>query len=252
MPLENPQFISDLVKTNPANSDNAGQGAAHLRILKDALLKSFPQIAGEVELSHEAINQLPQDIIDTAEEKANQAKLDIAGTDPDNAGNVDNNLTELRGLIDALRTEFDDFLNDYSQRDFVDEALQKAFPVGSPFISFTNATNPKDLLGFGTWVAEAKGRLLLGAGSGTDSRGETLSFTAGATGGAYKHKLIKDELPAVKLKIEGKVFVPESFGGYDSGPGHVPRTVYTEAMGKDVPHNITQPYLVAYIWRRTA
>ena len=59
MPLENPQFISDLVKTNPANSDNAGQGAAHLRILKDALLKSFPQIAGEVELSHEAINQLP-------------------------------------------------------------------------------------------------------------------------------------------------------------------------------------------------
>jgi len=57
---------------------------------------------------------------------------------------------------------------------FVQAALQALYPVGSIYSS-TVSTNPNTLFGFGTWVAYASGRVLIGDGGG---------FTAGATGGS--------------------------------------------------------------------
>lgn len=57
---------------------------------------------------------------------------------------------------------------------FVQAALQLLYPIGSIYSS-TVSTNPGTLFGFGTWVAYAAGRVLLGDGGG---------YTAGSTGGS--------------------------------------------------------------------
>lgn len=57
---------------------------------------------------------------------------------------------------------------------FVQAALQALYPIGSIYSS-TVSTNPNTLFGFGTWVAYAAGRVMIGNGGG---------FTAGATGGS--------------------------------------------------------------------
>lgn len=53
-----------------------------------------------------------------------------------------------------------------------------AWPVGSVFLSVVN-TSPATLLGFGTWVALAAGRMLVGFDSG-DTDFDTLEETGGA------------------------------------------------------------------------
>jgi hypothetical protein len=57
---------------------------------------------------------------------------------------------------------------------FVQAALQALYPIGSIYSS-TVSTNPGTLFGFGTWVAYAAGRVMVGNGGG---------FTAGDTGGS--------------------------------------------------------------------
>lgn len=57
---------------------------------------------------------------------------------------------------------------------FVQDALALLYPIGSIYSS-TVSTNPGTLFGFGTWVAYAAGRVLLGNGGG---------FSAGTTGGS--------------------------------------------------------------------
>lgn len=58
---------------------------------------------------------------------------------------------------------------------FVQAALQALYPIGSIYSS-TVSTNPGTLFGFGTWVAYAAGRVLIGTDGST--------YTPGATGGS--------------------------------------------------------------------
>src|SRR6185312_8862519 len=44
MPLETATYVDDLVSTNPADTDNESQGAAHLRLIKSTLKTSFPNL----------------------------------------------------------------------------------------------------------------------------------------------------------------------------------------------------------------
>ena len=122
-------------------------------------------------------------------------------------------------------------------------------------------TNPGTIFG-GTWVAFGEGRVLIGAGSITDARGESATFTAGATGGEMKHVLSEDEMPSHKHSV---------YTGQDQGE----LRPYTETLPKIAPtyydsvakptvwfptnnaghgyaHNNMQPYIVVYMWQRTA
>jgi microcystin-dependent protein len=56
--------------------------------------------------------------------------------------------------------------------------IESCWPIGSVFIS-TLATNPAELLGFGTWQAIAAGRVLIGQDAG-QSEFDTLGETGGA------------------------------------------------------------------------
>lgn len=72
--------------------------------------------------------------------------------------------------------------------------LDKAYPVGSIYMSVNDA-NPSTFFG-GTWEAFGQGRVLIGAGEGTDANSVKKTFTGGATGGEYEHKLTTAEMPA--------------------------------------------------------
>jgi hypothetical protein len=56
MSLESGTFISDLVVTNPLNTDQKAQGAGHLRLLKSTVKATFPAITGAVSATHTELN----------------------------------------------------------------------------------------------------------------------------------------------------------------------------------------------------
>ena len=117
------------------------------------------------------------------------------------------------------------------------------YPVGSVYVS-VNATNPSALFG-GTWE-QIKDRFLLSAGD---------TYKAGATGGEATHVLTVDEIPRHNHSIDN-LNVSGSTTPYmtvqaqeKKGYGGNVQTFFT---GGGQAHNNMPPYIVVYIWQRTA
>lgn len=72
------------------------------------------------------------------------------------------------------------------------EIINIIYPVGSVYITVDNK-NPMTIFG-GTWEAIANGRVLVGAGTGTDINNTIKTFAVGDTGGEYTHTLTENEL----------------------------------------------------------
>ena len=110
------------------------------------------------------------------------------------------------------------------------------YPVGAIYITYGN-TNPGNFLG-GTWVQFGQGRTLIGQGEGNDGS-TSVSFTAGATIGKYKHTLSHSEIGrhnyGALLKQNGN-----EIGVHDHGESEA------------TPFDLLQPSIVVYFWRRTA
>lgn len=130
------------------------------------------------------------------------------------------------------------------------------YPVGSIYSNASDATNPATLLGFGTWEA-MQNRVLVGKGSGT--------FAAnGATGGAETHALSIPELANhnhVGLYGNGDGNFQVGMGGVGASPSRAVAyqvalqnlySITTGYTGAGNPHNNLQPYIVVYMWKRTA
>ena len=58
MGLENPNFINDLVVTNPTSSDKRRFGDDHLRAIKKAIKNTFPNIQAAVTITAAELNRL--------------------------------------------------------------------------------------------------------------------------------------------------------------------------------------------------
>jgi len=123
--------------------------------------------------------------------------------------------------------------------------LSTVYPVGSVYMNASDATNPGTLLGFGTWVTFGAGRVPVGIDS-TDTDFDT----AEETGGAKTHTLTVDELPAHTHSVPNSGSQNNSF---DSGTTVGNDTTGTSgSTGGDQAHNNLQPYIVVYMWKRTA
>ena len=153
-------------------------------------------------------------------------------------GNVSNaEFQYLDGVTSAIQTQID-----------TKTTLAAVYPVGSIYINATNSTNPATLLGFGTWAAFGAGRVPVGIDS-SDSDFDT----AEETGGAKTHTLTTSELPAHTHTVETKVssgvngtFPLGSTGSTSQG------TRASGSTGSGSAHNNLQPYIVVYMWKRTA
>ena len=135
----------------------------------------------------------------------------------------------------------------------VTATISNAYPVGSIYMNATNATNPGTLLGFGTWTSFGAGRVLIGIDSG-----DTDFDTAEETGGSKTHTLTESQIPSHRHQV-GSNDSSAGFGGaagnqefvqnFGSGIGNPCNTSFT---GGGSAHNNVQPYIVVYMWKRTA
>lgn len=121
------------------------------------------------------------------------------------------------------------------------------YPIGSIYTAIVS-TNPGTLLGFGTWVAFGAGRTLVGLNAG-DGDFDTVE----ETGGAKTHSLATSEMPAHTHTTPADG-TPDSV---QSGGGSSPQVKFTastltSSTGGGGAHNNVQPYIVVYMWKRTA
>ena len=145
------------------------------------------------------------------------------------------------------------------------------FPIGSIYTS-TQSTDPSTFIG-GTWV-RIKDTFLLAAGD---------DYAAGDTGGEAEHTLTLEEAPAHThtrgtMEIEGGVGplddmsagwfsgamyrgAGQSYDANSTSSGGGWRLMFqasrswtgeTSSEGGDLAHNNMPPYLVVYVWKRTA
>ena len=146
----------------------------------------------------------------------------------------------------------------------VAQLLGLAWPVGSVFTSIV-ATDPAMLLGFGTWVALAAGRVLVGVDAGDPD-----FDTPEETGGAKTVTLTEAQLPAhthvQNAHSHGLTrfptttgassgFTPDtSMSGTPTAVTQVtaPDTATNQATGGGQAHPNLPPYLAVYFWKRTA
>ena len=126
--------------------------------------------------------------------------------------------------------------------------LETIYPVGSIYINAGVATNPGTLLGFGTWTAFGTGRTIVGVDSS-----DTDFDTVRETGGSKTHTLTVDEIPSHthSITVYNESGSPDGDVGGDSSSTSL-GTVNTAATGGGSAHTIVQPYITAYMWRRTA
>jgi len=159
--------------------------------------------------------------------------------------------------------------------------FEKIYPVGSIYTNAAVSTNPATLLGFGTWAAFGAGKVMVGLDS-SDSSFDTVE----ETGGAKTHTLSIAEMPAhnhvitstssvtdpghthsITVDAIGGTFGSGEFVGTNNNPGGTNKTgrIVTATTGITVSttsssantggggaHNILQPYIVVYMWKRTA
>lgn len=127
------------------------------------------------------------------------------------------------------------------------------YPIGAIYIS-VNSTSPATLFG-GKWERIARGRTLVGEGKvednndnwcGKTKKGDWTAY-AGNMGGEVTHKLTLNELPDPvwhSAAQDGGVQVLFNEG--------VAYGIKTQGNGFDKAHNNLPPYLVVYMWKRTA
>ena len=134
--------------------------------------------------------------------------------------------------------------------------LNYVFPVGSIYISM-KPESPASSIG-GTWERISQGKFLLGADS---------TYAAGETGGEATHTLTVDEMPehsheqtvAAPTGSSDKLHGRADWNGdivnaeiYPQGSVGYEDNFRTIVQGGNKPHNNMPPYLVVYMWKRTA
>jgi len=149
---------------------------------------------------------------------------------------------------------------------FVQAALAAVYPiiypVGSIYTNASVSTNPATLLGFGTWVAFGAGRVMVGLDAGNaafDTAEETggsansivvsHTHTATVTDPGHAHTYAVDsgsagvQVPQSGLRAEAQVATSTAFTSI---------TVANSTEGASGTNANLQPYIVVYMWKRTA
>ena len=173
---------------------------------------------------------------------------------------VDNTKTTLSGGSITIAP------NAITSTEIAQSFLDTIYPVGSVYINATVATNPGTLLGFGTWTAFGAGRVPVGIDSSDtdfDAAEETggakevtlTSAQSGVPAHAHTFRLTSDSTP--DSGSSGGLITGDS-GGTQSGTTGTASATSGEQIGGNTAadatsaHTNLQPYIVVYMWKRTA
>jgi hypothetical protein len=136
----------------------------------------------------------------------------------------------------------------------INAALQLIYPIGSIYTS-TISTNPNTLFGFGTWVAFGVGRVLIGNGGG---------FTAGDTGGSadavvvsHTHAItdpghLHTYTAHLNTGASGPVSLDNRMPLTTNNTSSATTGITINTAGVSGTNANLQPYVVVYMWNRTA
>jgi hypothetical protein len=206
-----------------------------------------------------------------------QLKDQQAGTSGDNftvGGNLSvTGTSTLTGNVTAPTQSSSDNSTKVATTAFVQAALATIYPIGSIYSS-TVSTNPNTLFGFGTWVAYGAGRVLIGqSGAGLYIAGNTggsadaivvshnhtatvattsltgtitNQYTAGNTYGSTTGVFSQTD---ITVDGDGGENRPGRNINFDGSHTHT-ATISTE--GSSGTNANLQPYVVVYMWNRTA
>ena len=155
---------------------------------------------------------------------------------------------------------------------FVQAVLQTLYPVGSVYSNATSSTNPGTLLGFGTWTAFGAGKVMVGLDSG-----DATFSTVGNTGGSKDAITVSHTHTATStdaghshtLSISGGSSITGLGGsgasgwtGTNTGVTYVTTsgtnsstasiTTTVASAGSSGTNANLMPYVVVYMWKRTA
>ena len=159
------------------------------------------------------------------------------------------------------------------------QVLQAVYPVGSLYLEITG-TNPATTFGFGTWVAWGGGELPVGFQAGDVNFG-TVEATGGAktatiaqanlpnisTGAGTSHNHTQNSHDHAGTNYAANVAAGSNYtacttpgSGVGNGwrvgsttPTNNAEAAHTHSLGgSGTPVSILPPYIVCYIWKRTA
>jgi hypothetical protein len=157
---------------------------------------------------------------------------------------VDNTKTTLSGGAITIAP------NAITTTEIAQSFLDTIYPIGSIYTNATDGTNPGTLLGFGTWTAFGAGRVLVGINSSDPD------FDAAEETGGVKEVTLtaaQSGLPSHSHTLLG--------GSFDGSSGAEPgnsrasdlgQTGTTGGTNASSAHTNLQPYIVVYMWKRTA
>jgi len=147
---------------------------------------------------------------------------------------------------------------------FVQAVLQTLYPVGSVYSNATSSTNPATLIGFGTWTAFGAGKVMVGLDSG-----DATFSTVGNTGGS-KDAIVVSHTHTATVTDPSHVHTGLGFGGSSVAQGGgtfvaqnstTTGTTNSAVTGISVSNSTAgvsatnanlPPYVVVYMWKRTA
>ena len=158
---------------------------------------------------------------------------------------------------------------------FVQAVLQALYPVGSVYSNATSGTNPNTLFGFGTWTAFGAGKVMVGLDSG-----DATFSTVGNTGGSKDAIVVSHTHTATSTVTDSGHFhisgVPSDYSGgfgassigstyQKAGTGTTSSSPNTNTVttgitvatsnsttGSSATGANLMPYVVVYMWKRTA
>ena len=243
MGLETGTYIDSLNSSNPTAGDAVSEGDDHLRLIKSTVKATFPNLSGAVTSTQAELNLLDGVTANTTE--LNYVDITTLGT------------TQASKAVTADANKDVTGIRNLTITGTLTASIESAYPVGSIYINAAVTTNPATLLGFGTWVAFGSGRMMVGYNA-ADSDFDALQ----EIGGAKTHTLTTAELPSHNHGYTGQHTGNNSNGlhhhsgstkiavGDDTNERTSSNTVNSTGSGS--AHSILNPYIVAYMWRRTA
>lgn len=264
MPIEQATYIKELQPDWPVGSDPESAGDDHLRLIKQAMVNTFPELDAPVTGTPTQLNDLtahlrysPADATDPV----NIIPEHLAAQSETEEGVVAIQLNVKPGTAQQP----DGAIN-------FNTIMEVIYRVGT--IITNTGTNPAGYLGFGTWVARTG--YIAGVGDKTDFYGKTVALGPGEGAGTWRVGnvcIVGQALPLVMDYVGDHTHAYTRFGsggnpgnsfslndtqygdipsGTEGAGGHTPTgqvTIGTGSVTEGDP--FTPPYHGVYVWERT-
>ena len=268
------RFLDSLDDNNPASTDALSQADEHLRYIKGILKNSFPSVAGAVTATHTAINTKVAEPVSAITSDGSSPSINTS------AGVTAANLRTLLGVTEGAITTSTDSGGEVTPALATGitaaevwnlikaEALNSTYPIGAIYTAITSGS-PQAVFG-GTWVSFGQGRVLVGH---DDSSEPDSDFVASSTDGSsvlVGGAKTTDVSVSTTVPRDGwgneqagnAMAEPNTAGRLITGDGSTESGETMESLahasGDRTFTSATsavstlQPYVVVYMWKRTA